>query len=222
MASNTPPRPPRKVLSEKAVSASMEVLEELGQELLDGEITISEFESTFKSEMKSQYITQYLFGIGGVGYMTADDWAQVAVDLEKQYKYADQYIEELENAKEEDKKNMAAFLALTDDLPEDEASDMAAPASAVAALLWRLSLYADSAGAVYEGASAAAHERDGYTSEVWNLDDGVENHCDKCPEFAAMGPQPIGTFPEPGDGNTPCGNKCHCWKTYINASGEED
>lgn len=217
-----PPRPPRKVLSEKSVAACMVALEELGQELLDGEITVSEFEATFKEEMKSEYITQYLFGIGGLAYMTGDDWAQVAVDLEKQYKFAENYIDELEAAKEEDKKNMAAFLALTDGMSDDEASDMAAPASAVAALLWRLGLYADSAGTVYEGASEAAHKRDGFTLEVWNLDDGVENHCPTCPEFAAMGAQPIGTFPEPGDGHTECGNKCHCWKTYINASGEED
>jgi len=212
---NPPSRPPMKVLSEKSIRACMDVLDELGQELQDGEISISDFEATFKDEMKSQYIAQYLFGIGGLAYMTGDDWAQVASDLEKQYKFADAYIDELEAAVEEDKQAIAIFLAGdAEDTPDF-------PVSAVGALLWRLALYADSAGTVYEGANEKSAEREGFVQEVWNLDDGVVEHCDQCPEYADMGPQPIGTFPTPGDGTTPCGNKCHCWKTYIKAGEEE-
>lgn len=216
MANNPPPpRPPRKVLSEKAVKASMDALEELGQELLDGDITVDDFEAQFKEEMKAAYIAQYLFGIGGLGNMTKDDWALVAVDLEKQYKFADAYIEEIRQAEEEDSKNLLLFIA------DEGASIEDLPPSALAALLWRLGLYADSAGTVYEKALAVQMDRAGVVEEQWNLDDGVDNHCPTCPKYADMGRQPLGTFPTPGDGHTECGNRCHCWKTYFGADGEE-
>jgi hypothetical protein len=216
-STNPPPRPPIKVLSEAATKACMDVLDELGGELLDGEISIEQFEDEFKAEMKSAYIAQYLFGVGGLAYMTADDWAQVAVDLERQYKFADQYIDELSEAQDEDQKALLLFIAAGGDIDDEEAL----PPSAVAALLWRLGLYADSTGTVYEKAAAVQAVREGLDEELWNLDDGVENHCDECPKYADMDWQPIGTFPEPGDGTTPCGNRCHCWKTYRSSKSEE-
>lgn len=216
---NPPPRPPSKVLSDRAVEASKEALAALGEELLEGEISLAEFEDTFKAEMKSQYIAQYLLGIGGLAYMTSDDWARVAVDLEKQYRFADDYIVELRKAQDEEAQAM--LLLNNGEMVLDDDGNLL-DIAAVASLLWRLSLYADSAGTVYETANTAAHERDGYDEELWNLDDGVENHCETCPEFASRGWQPIGTFPEPGDGHTECGNRCHCWKSYRKfGSGEE-
>jgi hypothetical protein len=193
-----PERPDKKKLSEQSVEACRRALDALGQQLLEGEISISDFEASFKSEMKAEYIRQYLFGIGGLANMTAEDWATVAKDLEAQYKYADDYIDELEDAANEDDDGLALI-----------------------ALLWRLGLYAVSAGAVYELANELFHEAEGYTEERWNLDDGIDDHCQTCPEYASRGWVPIGEFPEPGDGHTECKNNCHCWKTYRKEDGTE-
>lgn len=194
-------RPNKKKLSEKSIEASLAVLNKLGEQLLDGDISISEFESRFKGEMKAEYIRQYVLGIGGLENMTQADWATVAADLEAQYKYADNYIDEL-----------------------DAAADLDDDGVGIAALLWRIALYAGSAGAVYEAANKLFFKNEGYDLEVWNLDDRIDPslHCDHCVGYAEQGPQPIGTFPEPGDGTTPCLDHCHCWKTYERSGGADE
>jgi len=216
-----PERPDKKKISEASVIAAQNALEALGQQLLDGDISISDFEASFKTEMKAEYIRQYLFGIGGAAKMTADDWQTVADDLEEQYKFADDYIDELEAAQKKDEDNHAMLLLLvaSGDATEEQIQEL--KGDGVGSLLWRLGLYAVSAGAVYEFANGLFHDAEGYTEERWNLDDGIDDHCETCPELAARGWVEIGTLPEPGDGHTECRNNCHCWKTYRKEDGTE-
>lgn len=187
-------RPDRKALSEASIKASRAVLEELGDQLLSGEISLGQFEDRFKEEMKAEYIRQYLLGIGGLENMTPEDWDLVASDLETQYKFADAYIGELGDAVQEDDEGLT-----------------------LAGLLWRLPLYAEAGNAIYEAANAIIFGKNGADEEIWNLDDQIpeDRHCDSCRRFSTMGVQPIGTFPNPGDGSTECMGNCHCWKSYL-------
>ena len=199
MASNPPPRPDRKKLSDASIAASRAALEALGQELLDGDITMDEFADLFKGEMKAEYIRQYVYGVGGVENMTADDWATVAKDLEEQYKYAAEFFDEIDSAAQAD----------------DEGQSLLA-------LFWRFGLYAASATSVYELANTLMHERDGYTEEKWILDEQIEDHCGDCIDYQDMGWQTIGTFPEPGDGTTACKKNCGCYKLHRRPDGTTD
>ncbi len=78
----------------------------------------------------------------------------------------------------------------------------------------RVGMYVNSAREGYE----RAHERNakalGMTEEKWEL--GEAEHCDDCVAYAAQGWQPIGTFPNPGDGSTQCLTNCKCHVIYQN------
>lgn len=196
-----PTRPDKKILSDKSIAACQALLEELGQQFIDGEISLGDLEAELKDELKAEYIRQYLFGVGGEANMTAEDWQQVATDLEKQYRYADNFLAQLEEA---------------------DALQLEDGGEALAALFWRFGLYAVAAGAIYEYANKLAAEREEKDEERWMLDEALarDRHCEGCLGYADLDWVPIGTLPEPGDGSTPCEVNCHCWKEYRN-SGKE-
>jgi hypothetical protein len=83
-----------------------------------------------------------------------------------------------------------------------------------AQIMARARMYINSAREAYERAHARNAEALGMTEESWNL--GAAEHCPDCLAFAAMGWQPIGTFPEPGAGATVCLTNCQCTKSYRN------
>lgn len=194
-----PKRPSRKQLSDDSIKACRTTLEALGYELLDGTIDMETFADTFRDEMKAEYIRQYVFGIGGLAYMTAEDWQTVANDLEQQYKYAEDFFSEIDDAASQD----------------DEGA-------ALLALFWRFGLYAASAAAVYEFANTLFSRGEGYTQEAWFLDEAITNHCDDCLAYSDMGWVDIGTFPQPGDGTTVCKKNCGCYKLHMKPDGTTD
>lgn len=83
-----------------------------------------------------------------------------------------------------------------------------------AQIMARARMYTNSAREAFERAHAKNAKSLGMTEELWVL--GLSEHCPTCLEFAGMGWQPIGTFPEPGDGSTECLTACQCHKVYRN------
>jgi len=180
----------KKEISDASIAACQVALMALAEEFYSGTITIDELEGSFKEELKREYIRQYLYGIGGEQNMTKSDWEVVAKDLQNQYKYAEEFIAQLDIASQQD----------------DEGESLKA-------MFWRFSLYALGAIAVYELANGLFHLADGYTEELWVVDPSVEN-CPDCLSYESMGWLEIGSFPEPGDWSTVCGSHCHCHKEY--------
>lgn len=76
----------------------------------------------------------------------------------------------------------------------------------------RSEMYVNSAREAFETAHAKNAKALGLGEEAWIL--GMAEHCDKCLEYAGMGWQPVGTFPTPGAGATPCLTNCQCHKAY--------
>lgn len=83
-----------------------------------------------------------------------------------------------------------------------------------AQIMARARMYLNSAREAYERAHAKTAVAGGMTEELWAL--GEAEHCPDCLAYAAEGWQPVGTFPEPGDGSTQCLTNCQCHKAYRN------
>lgn len=96
----------------------------------------------------------------------------------------------------------------------------ALPELSEAQIASRSKMYINSARQAYESARSKVAIGLGYDEELWVLDVFAE-HCPDCEEFAAMGWQPIGTFPTPGNGSTVCLSSCKCGKEYRNSETEE-
>jgi hypothetical protein len=78
--------------------------------------------------------------------------------------------------------------------------------------MMRSGMYANSAREAWSKGNANNAKELGKKKEKWTLGDA--DHCEDCLAFAAMGLQPIGTFPMPGAGETRCLTACKCELEY--------
>lgn len=86
-----------------------------------------------------------------------------------------------------------------------------------AQILARAGAYIDAARQSFFSAKTTSETEDGAEWEQRFL--GASESCDDCVRYAAMGRQPIGTLPEPGERSI-CGNNCQCVKIYGRDSGD--
>jgi hypothetical protein len=82
----------------------------------------------------------------------------------------------------------------------------------------RAAMYINSSREAFERAKAKCARELEMTEEVWVINGG--EHCEDCLEFEARGPQPVGTFPKPGTGETQCLTNCLCHLEYVSKSGK--
>lgn len=157
-----------------------------------GALSGKDFESFMRSELKGEYIRQYLAGIGGRAQMTKSDWSSIGGMLKEQYGYL---------------KGFAAEVA-AGSLSEEQ----------IAA---RSAMYINSAREAFERAKERTVVKAGYDLEAWRLGFVRTEHCDDCVGYEAMSWQPVGTFPYPGDGSTVCLTNCKCYKVYKKSSSDE-
>jgi len=75
----------------------------------------------------------------------------------------------------------------------------------------RAALYGANVRQSYWTGQTAAHVEAEYGEERRLL--APADHCAQCPDYAALGWQPIGTLPEPGEA-CDCGANCKCEKEY--------
>ena len=80
----------------------------------------------------------------------------------------------------------------------------------------RVNMYVNSSREAFERAHGRVAGKAGCDEEIWSL--GAAEHCEDCVAYAAKGWQPIGTFPEPGEGATICMTNCKCSKSYRNST----
>jgi hypothetical protein len=82
----------------------------------------------------------------------------------------------------------------------------------------RADQYGSAPWGVAHSLERARKQREGYRFERWVLGQ-VERHCPTCPERAAQGWRPIGTFPDIGlpldEGGAECGQSCRCHLDYA-------
>lgn len=74
-------------LSSGGIESSADALLALLVAFIDTELTEEEFKDAVREEIRGEHIRQYALGRGGVGEMTAEDWAAVESLSEAQYDY---------------------------------------------------------------------------------------------------------------------------------------
>ena len=177
----------------KSLAASANAADELAALVSSGALTPADFGLLARTEIKNEYITQYLLGIGGREQMTPSDWGSLGRMLRDQYHpYLDGFLQDIADGK-----------------------------LSQAQIEARLRLYTDSAHQAYERAAQKSAVKAGFTEVFWMVDASVEN-CEVCLAHQADGWQPIADLAErPADGNSPCLSNCACVLLYRNPTTGE-
>lgn len=69
----------------------------LAEMLAAQELNLPDWQSNLRNAIKSEYISQYLAGRGGVGEMTQADWGRVGGIIGEQYRYLDRFADEIKS-----------------------------------------------------------------------------------------------------------------------------
>ncbi|MGL5719895.1 MAG: hypothetical protein ACRCYP_03765 [Alphaproteobacteria bacterium] len=150
---------------------------------LDGK-DLKKFQRDFAQNIKLQHLQSYIVGKGGIDKMTDADYLAVGREMTKQYKYLRQF-----------------------------ALDIAKGKQSEAQILYRSSLYSESARSSYWAGLEAAAIEAGCTMEKNVL--SLAEHCEGCLRYAAMGKVEIGKIPPPKRGDRDCKMACLCRKVYY-------
>jgi hypothetical protein len=136
--------------------------------LVDGSITLDQWQGSMREAIKAAHIQATIIGNGGRESMGSAEYGRIGQRLRQEYAYLQQFASDL--------------------LEQRVSAPMA---------LARASLYANSVrGSFWEGQSIR-QEKQGYGLMQRVLDPGAQ-HCQDCLDYAARGIVPIGSVPLPG------------------------
>lgn len=80
----------------ESIDRTSVVSDQLAGYVSSGILSPNDWRDLFREELKSEYIRQYLLGIGGRDQMTQADWGRLGAMLREQYKYLNEFAKELE------------------------------------------------------------------------------------------------------------------------------
>lgn len=69
-------------------------LDDLAEQVIDGEISVQRWVTDFRRELKDIYVNEYTLAKGGAGNMTQTDWGSIGRQLKNQYEYLQDFAEE--------------------------------------------------------------------------------------------------------------------------------
>lgn len=75
----------------QAVDYGRESVEELGHMLARGELSVADWQTLMREQIREEYIVQYTLGRGGPGMLDAHDYGVIGRDLRDQYQYLDNF-----------------------------------------------------------------------------------------------------------------------------------
>jgi len=169
-------RPLGQFMSEKAVSALIdgridklsENLRRYTRMLVDGSVTIDQWQGSVREALKTAHIQATVLGNGGRDRLGAAEYGRIGQRLRSEYAYLQKFARDLLDGR------VSAPMALA-----------------------RVQLYAESVRGSYWEGTTIRQERQGYSLMRRILDPGAQ-HCDDCIAFASRGIVPIGSLPLPG------------------------
>lgn len=169
-------RPSGQFMSEKAISALVdgridklsENLRRYTRMLVDGSITIDQWQGSIRDALKTAHIQATVLGHGGRDRIGPAEYGRIGQRLRSEYAYLQQF-----------------------------ASDLLGGRVSAAMALARVQLYAESVRGSYWEGTTIRQERQGYSLMRRVLDPGAQ-HCDDCIRHASRGVVPIGSLPLPG------------------------
>lgn len=166
------------------VLSSADSMKAITQALVDGSISLPEWQTAMEREIK--YINR-LSGVtarGGVEQMSQADWGRIGAETKRQYQYLRNFAQEVANGQQ--RMNGTAVV--------------------------RAGLYGEAGRGTYQEMHRKQAGRRGYTEERRVL--GPTEHCEAsgdkpgCIDLAAKGWQPLGTLPRIGEAT--CVTHCKC------------
>lgn len=169
-------RPNGQFMSQKAVMALIDGrIDKLGNDLqrftrmlVDGNITIDQWQNSVREAIKNSHIQATVLGHGGRSGMGAAEYGRIGQKLRAEYRYLQGF-----------------------------ASDILAGRVSAAMALARVQLYAESVRGSYWEGSTIRQAKQGY-SMMRRILDPQAQHCDDCIRYAARGMVPLGSLPMPG------------------------
>jgi hypothetical protein len=144
-------------------------LAELAEQLRSGKITVSQWETSMRDFLRSEYETALILAKGGRENVTFSDWGYEGSLLKKQYQYLSNFAKEISA-------NPTAWMSGRLDA--------------------RMNMYGESAYAALEDFQRREAEVQGYTEEIRHLH--ATESCPDC-IAAGEHWEPIGTLPVIGD-----------------------
>ncbi len=149
---------------ENVINLSQDNIQAISQSLLDGNITLSQWQLAIEQEVKLIDVASGATARGGWDQMTQSDWGFVGSQVKSQYQYLANFANDIASGKQ--KLN--------------------------GTLLNRARLYAQSGRMVFEAMRRRMARNKGMTQECRIL--APAEHCEGCLEQSDLGWQPIGTL----------------------------
>lgn len=84
-----------KTLAGQYENARQEVGRELASQLVNKQVSLSEWVTSMRSELRNTYSAEYMLGRGGRNAMTSADWGNVGNMLKKQYGFLNEFANEI-------------------------------------------------------------------------------------------------------------------------------
>lgn len=81
--------------SSRSITESADHARGLAGALAADDVTLGQWQSDMRNQIKEEYIRQYLLGRGGRAQMTAEDWGSIGGQLASQYRYLDNFAAEI-------------------------------------------------------------------------------------------------------------------------------
>ncbi len=125
---------------QSSIDASGIASDQLASFVAAGNLSVADFETLFREELKREFIREYLVAAGGRAQMTPTDWGRIGAMLKEQYGYLAGFCDEI----------------ATGNLSE-------------AQIMTRARMYVNSARQAFETAKGLCAEALGMTEEKWNL-----------------------------------------------------
>lgn len=137
--------------------------------LLNGEISINDWQDRMAYLLKTQTLASYALAKGGWAQMTPSDWGKAGAELKKEYAYLQRFALDIQNGK----------------------------ISFDGRILTRADLYTERARGTFEDVRREIARQAGFDRERRLL--GIADHCRDCVREANKGWQPLGTLRAIGD-----------------------
>jgi hypothetical protein len=162
----------------------------LANQLRAGEISLIDWQSAMKREIKDLHVTAAVIGNGGEwNTMTPSMWGKVGARTKGQYRYLGRFADDIAKQVGEEQGLTSAINA-------------------------RAKMYGGAADGTFNKISQSIEIEKGRTEVIWVLT--AAEHCVNCVELAGKGWMPIEELGDitPGSGATQCLTNCKCFLQY--------
>lgn len=176
---------------ESVMDASALQMNALTQQLIDGGISLADWQTGMMQQIKITHTTSAALSQGGWAAMTQSDWGATGQLIRAQYDYLRNFAAEIASGKQ----------------PLDGRA------------LVRADLYADAANGTFAEMGRRDAIESGFDEEMRELEDTI-NACDGCIEQAMLDWQPIGTLKAIGSQECSTRCRCE-FKFRNSETGEE-